>query len=129
MMKSMEDPDLPKPSIPLRKFSNKLRGRDMEVYKIVESYITTIVTYGAVLLSIGALFWCVHRRRRKNRPYYCGRALLEPGVRYSGDDLNGVLMGRPAVALPSSVWRQCSNGVKGSLLERMSIRNWQHECF
>ena len=61
VMKSMEDPDLPEPSIPLRKFRNKLRGRDMEVYKIVESYLTTIVTYGVVLFSIGALFWCIFR--------------------------------------------------------------------
>ena len=58
----MEDPDVPEPSIPLRKFRNKLRGRDMEVYKIVESYLTTIVTYLVVLFSIGALFWCVYRR-------------------------------------------------------------------
>ena len=55
VMKSMEDPDVPEPSIPLRKFRNKLWGRDMEVYKIVESYLTTIVTYGVVLFFIGAL--------------------------------------------------------------------------
>ena len=106
VMKSMEDPDLPQPSIPLRKFRNKLRGRDMEVYKIVESYLTTIVTYGVVLFSIGALFWCIYRRRRRNRPYHRGRELPAPGLRHSGDDSNGVLMGRPAVALPPLVRRQ-----------------------
>ena len=106
VMKSMEDPDLTQPSIPLRKFRNKLRGRDMEVYKIVESYLTTIVTYGVVLFSIGALFWCIYRRRRRNRPYHRGRELPAPGLRHSGDDSNGVLMGRPAVALPPLVRRQ-----------------------
>ena len=106
VMKSMEDPDLPQPSIPLQKFSNKLRGRDMEVYKIVESYLSTIVTYGVVLFSIGAFFWCVYRRRRRNRPYHrAGVALQGPG-RISGDDSDGVLMGRLAVALPPLVRRQ-----------------------
>ena len=105
-MKSMEDPDVPEPSIPLRKFRNKLRGRDMEVYKIVESYLTTIVTYGVVLFSIGALFWCVYRRRRRTRLYRRpANALHGPG-RVSGDDSDGVLMGRPAVALPPLVRRQ-----------------------
>ena len=106
IMKSMEDPDVPEPSIPLRKFRNKLQGRDMEVYKIVESYLTTIVTYGVVLFSIGALFWCIYRRRRRNRPYRRpGNALHGPG-RISGDDSDGVLMGRPGVTLPPLVRRQ-----------------------
>ena len=90
----------------VRRFRNKLQGRDMAMYKTIESYRITIVTYGVVLVSIGALFWCVYRRRRKNRPYRRSRALPEPGVRFSGDDSDGALMGRPAVTLLSSVWRQ-----------------------
>ena len=73
------------------------------VYKVVESYLIIIVNYGVVLLSIGALFWCIYRRGQKNQPYHLGRSLPEPGVAFSGNDLEGALMNRPAVALPSSV--------------------------
>ena len=104
VMKSMDNTDLPRPTIPLRRFRNKLQGRDMAMYKTIESYLISIVTYGVVLMSIGALIWCIYRRRRKNRPYRRGRALQEPGVGFSGDDSDRVLMGHPAVALPSSVW-------------------------
>ena len=39
---------------------NKLRGRDLEVYKIVESYLTTIVTYRVVLVSMKHCFGVSH---------------------------------------------------------------------
>ena len=57
----MDDIGAPRLTIPLRRFRNKLQGRDMAMYKIVESYLITIVTYGVVLVSIGALFWCIYR--------------------------------------------------------------------
>ena len=106
VMKSMDYADVPRPTIPLRRLRNKLQGRDMAMYKTIESYLITIVMYWVVLVSIGALFWCVYRRRPKNRSYHRSRALPEPGVGFSGDDWDGVLMGRPAVALPSSVRQQ-----------------------
>ena len=62
VMKSMDDLRVPCPTIPLRRFQNKLQGRDMVIYKVVESYLITTVTYGVVLFSIGALFWCIYRR-------------------------------------------------------------------
>ena len=61
VMKSVDDLGVPSPTIPLRRFRNKLQGRDMAMYKVVESYLITIVTYGVVLVSIGALFWCIYR--------------------------------------------------------------------
>ena len=106
VMKSMDDLGVPSPTILLRRFRNKLQGRDMGMYQVVESYLITIVTYWVVLLSTGALFWCIYRRRPKNRPYRCGRALEEPGVAFSGYDSDGALINRPAVTLPSSVRRQ-----------------------
>ena len=62
VMKSMDDLGVPSPTIPLRRFRNKLQGRDMVMDKVVESYLITIVAYGVVLVSIGALFWCIYRQ-------------------------------------------------------------------
>ena len=106
VMKSIEDPNVARTFDSYGEVPQQAAGKDMEVYKIVESYLTTIVTYGVVLFSIGALFWCVYRRRRRNRPHHrAGMALQGPG-RISGDDSDGVLIGRLAVALPPLVRRQ-----------------------
>ena len=80
----------------------------MEVYKIVESYLDHHSDLrGSALFHWGTVLVYLPETMEGNRPYRrAGYSALQGPGRVSGDDSDGVLMGRPAVALPPLVQRQ-----------------------